>query len=155
MTKNDLCPCGSGESYAQCCQPYHQHEQIAQTPEQLMRSRYSAYVKRETDYILETWHEDTRPKTMELEADVQWLGVKVGDASEDGDEGFVEYIARFKHGGKGQRLHERSRFVRETGQWLYVDGQYYDVPSEKKVGRNETCPCGSGKKYKRCCGSAA
>ena len=120
-----------------------------------MRSRYSAYVKRLPEYILETWHESTRPKTMELEADVQWLGVKVGERRQDGDEGYVEYIARFKHGGRGQRLHELSRFVREADRWFYIDGQYYDVPSEKKIGRNEPCSCGSGKKYKRCCGSAA
>ncbi len=118
-----------------------------------MRSRYSAYVKRETDYILETWHESTRPPKMELDQDVQWLGVEVKDAGHEGDEGFVEYVARFKHGGRGQRLHERSRFVREGGCWFYIDGQYYDVPRDKKVGRNEPCPCGSGKKYKRCCGS--
>ena len=152
MRKSDLCPCGVEKNYRECCAPFHQREVVAQTPEQLMRSRYSAYVKREAGYILDTWHESTRPKSMVLEADVQWLGVKVSDASEDGDEGFVEYIARFKHGGRGQRLHERSRFVREAGEWVYIDGQYYDVPADKKVGRNDPCSCGSGKKHKRCCG---
>ncbi len=155
MSLTDQCPCGSGELYEKCCGVFHSGQAVPETPEQLMRSRYSAYVKRETDYILNTWHESARPASMELDEDVQWLGVTINDASQDGDEGFVEYIARFKHRGKGQRLHERSRFVREDGCWFYIDGQYYDVPKEKKTGRNEPCPCGSGKKYKRCCGSAA
>ncbi len=152
MNKQDLCPCGSEKRYAECCAPFHTGECAAQAPEQLMRARYSAYVKCEVDYILRTWHESTRPKTMVLEADVQWLGVTVNDASESGDEGFVEYIARFKHNGRGQRLHERSRFVRENGEWFYIDGQYYAVPTDKKIGRSEPCSCGSGKKRKRCCG---
>ena len=89
-----------------------------------MRSRYSAYVLRLTDYLLATWHASTRP--VALEADpvaVKWLGLTVKrHAVQDDDHATVEFVARSKVGGRANRLHEVSRFVRESGHWLYVDG---------------------------------
>ena len=138
-----LAPAGKGktgkpQAYAVCCQPWHlgQH---APTPEALMRSRYSAFVLGLADYLLATWHPSTRPPSLDLEADTHWLGLEVrasrllydhcANAGREGAHeahnlanGEVEFVARSRVAGKGQRLHERSRFVREDGRWWYVDG---------------------------------
>jgi SEC-C motif-containing protein len=124
----DACPCGSARPYAQCCGVLHQGG-IAATAEALMRSRYSAYVRRLTPYLLATWHPSTRPAALDLAADqTTWLGLKVkrhdiGDA----DHATVEFIARYRiGGGSAVRLHETSRFVREDGRWFYLDGDFPD-----------------------------
>lgn len=118
------CPCGRALPYADCCGRCHGGEP-ATTPEALMRSRYSAFVLDRIDYLLLTWHPDTRPP--ELEANppgLKWLGLEVkATALQDADHGTVEFVARSKLGGRAQRLHEVSRFVREGGRWLYVDGK--------------------------------
>lgn len=87
-----------------------------------MRSRYSAYVLGLIDYLMATWHPSTAPGDLELGV-TKWLGLEVLDAQEQGDAGVVEFIATFKVSGRLQRLHEISRFVREDGRWLYIDGQ--------------------------------
>lgn len=90
-----------------------------------MRSRYSAFVKGDIDYLLATWHPSTRPARESLlpDAGTRWLGLEVKHAKEDGETATVEFVARFKVGGApAVRLHELSRFVREGGRWLYVDG---------------------------------
>jgi SEC-C motif-containing protein len=113
---------GKPLAYAACCQPWHQG-QPAPTPEALMRSRYSAFVLGLPDYLRATWHPSTRPSTLVLEAGTHWLGLAVRAHSQtDEAHGEVEFVARSRVAGKGQRLHERSRFVREDGRWLYVDG---------------------------------
>lgn len=92
-----------------------------------MRSRYTAYVLGDTAYLLATWHQSTRPAQLELaDQPANWIGLKViathaGQAADDA--GTVEFIARYKLNGKAQRLHERSRFVRDSGRWYYLDGQ--------------------------------
>ncbi len=113
-----------------------------------MRSRYTAYVERNSSYLLSTWHPTTRPKVLELPTaeSLNWLGLTVLRA--DGKR--VEYIARYKEGGETRELHEDSRFVYEQGRWFYIDGR--KPRSTLKTGRNQPCPCGSGKKFKRCCG---
>ena len=122
-----ICPCGSGHEYRQCCAPYLTWQVPAATAEQLMRSRYTAYVMRDKDYLLATWHASTRPAQLQLETDVptSWLGLKIvatiAGKAQDSD-GMVEFIARYKLNGKAHRLHEESRFVREQGRWLYVSG---------------------------------
>lgn len=96
-----------------------------------MRSRYCAYVYRLADYLLCTWHADTRPATLPFEPASQaprWLGLKIiGAQTLDDNHALVEFVARFRHGGGGaaQRLHERSRFVREHGRWFYIDGDIF------------------------------
>jgi SEC-C motif domain protein len=123
------CPCsGSGASYAQCCGRFHEGA-LPATAEQLMRSRYSAYALGLMDYVHRTWHADTRPAREELAGDAatKWLGLEVKKHVPDGDAATVEFVARYKIGGRAHRLHEVSRFVREDGQWYYVDGSFPDL----------------------------
>jgi SEC-C motif domain protein len=119
------CWCDSGRTVGRCCGPVLCRAATAVTAEALMRSRYSAYVIGDADYLLATWHPDTRPGTLDLEDQRRWLGLTV-KAVERGSEadvdGLVEFVARFKVDGRGHRLHERSRFVREQGLWFYRDG---------------------------------
>ena len=93
--------------------------------EALMRSRYAAYESGDAEWILDTWHPSTRPRgDLELEPGTKWLGLEVKEHRRiDDDHAEVEFVARFRTGGgRAQRLHERSRFVREDGRWYYVDG---------------------------------
>lgn len=118
------CPCGSGKPYAACCGRWHVGE-AAPTAEALMRSRYSAYVLELEPYLLETWHASTRPTEPVLSTPrPKWLGLQVKRHTMDGDSATVEFVARMRFGGKGERLHEVSRFVREGGRWYYVDGEF-------------------------------
>lgn len=122
-----------------------------------MRSRYSAYVLGKTDFLLSTWHKATRPEHLDLDdaAAVVWLGLEILGTQRGGigdDAGMVEFIARYRTPSGVQQLHERSRFVKQGGQWYYLDGEF-PANHAGKPGRNNPCPCGSGKKYKRCCGS--
>lgn len=118
------CPCGRGEAYARCCAPLHAGE-AAPTAERLMRSRYSAFALGLTGYLLESWHPSTRPRTLELDPETRWLRLLVepGDGGPFDEEGFVTFtaIARTPEGRFEQR--ERSRFLREGGRWLYLDGE--------------------------------
>ena len=119
------CVCGSQRDEAQCCGRFHAGEP-APDAEALMRSRYSAYVKNDIDYLLATWHTSTRPQRESLapEPGTRWLGLDVKHAQEVSDTATVEFVARFKVGGApAVRLHELSRFVREEGRWFYVDGE--------------------------------
>lgn len=126
------CPCGNAAGYARCCGPLHEGG-IASTAEQLMRSRYSAYVLKREDYLLATWHHSTRPATLKLSAQQpapSWLGLSVKHHGSEGDHATVEFVARLRYGGgKAQRMHEVSRFVREEGRWFYVDGEFPDARS--------------------------
>ena len=90
-----------------------------------MRSRYSAFVLKLEPYLLATWHPDTRPASLDLVDDAtKWLGLEVERHELDGDRATVEFIARYKVGGKASRLHETSRFIRENGRWFYIDGTF-------------------------------
>lgn len=127
MNADNACPCGSGKAYAACCGPYLDGGQRPATAEALMRSRYSGYVLARKDYLLRTWHESTRPETLDLNdaGTVRWLGLKIVRTEAGGPDdarGMVEFVARYKVGGKAHRLHEISRFVREGGEWFYLDG---------------------------------
>lgn len=118
------CPCGSGKTAAKCCAVFHGGVP-APTAEALMRSRYSAYVLGLEDYLLATWHPSTRPAALDLAADAatRWLGLEVKRrAAQGADHAVVEFVARYRIAGRGHRLHESSRFVREDGRWYYVDG---------------------------------
>ena len=122
------CPCGRTNAKGQslkldaCCGPYHTH-QNAPDAESLMRSRYSAFVRADVPYLLATWHSSQRPVTLELEAGAKWLGLDIKNHRMTGaDTAEVEFVARFRVGGKAIRQHERSRFVREEGRWFYGDG---------------------------------
>lgn len=118
-----VCPCGSGERYLSCCGRFLDGGEFPQTAEQLMRSRYCAYVLARADYLLATWHTSTRPQSLHLDiAGLKWLELKIIRAHNDTQTGVVEFVARLKVNGKAQRLHEVSQFVNENGCWLYVDG---------------------------------
>ena len=121
-----LCPCESGEIYDKCCGPYLAGMAPAPTAEALMRSRYTAYVEGNVEYLKSTWHSHYRPSSVEAVAGQKWLGLKIRrteNGGPDDTEGVVEFVARFKIGGKGHRLHEISRFVRVEGCWNYTTGE--------------------------------
>ncbi|AMK12648.1 MAG: YchJ family protein [Pseudodesulfovibrio sp.] len=161
MTKE--CPCGSGLEHTQCCTPYISGQAKAPTAEALMRSRYSAYVFKELDYLKATLSEEALKdhddeSVRQWAESAEWLGLTIHDtwAGQEGDEaGIVEFSAKYAIDGEEQEHRERSEFRNDNGQWLYVDGHMVSGPpirKERKVGRNEPCPCGSGKKFKKCCG---
>ncbi|NDY89925.1 YchJ family protein [Ideonella livida] len=126
------CPCGRPDgrgrplAYAACCGRWHAGPLHLQAPdaEALMRSRYSAFVLGLADYLLATWHPRTRPAHLDLhEPGLRWLGLEVRQhRPTDAQRAEVEFVARSKQGGRAHRLHERSRFERLDGRWLYVDG---------------------------------
>lgn len=122
---NQPCPCGSGRDFDQCCGPYLDGQASPSTAEALMRSRYTAYVQCQEDYLLQTWHSSTRPDSLGLsqQPPVKWLGLKVicSEAGREADDnGMVEFVARYKVTGKAERLHETSLFVKEHGSWVYL-----------------------------------
>ncbi|TXK60726.1 YchJ family protein [Alkalisalibacterium limincola] len=130
MVATDPCPCGSSRVLAECCGPLHAGT-AAPDAEALMRSRYSAYVLKDRDYLLMTWHPDTRPESLELEDPpgqrTRWLGLSIRHHRHTGaDLAEVEFIARFRVGGApAARIHERSRFQRLGGRWYYLDGEHH------------------------------
>ena len=126
---SELCPCGRLDSrgrtlaFEACCGRYLGTGVPAPDAESLMRSRYSAFVRGDVVHLQATWHASTRPATLELEPGQHWLGLEVRrHVAQDEAHAEVEFVARSRVGGRGVRLHERSRFVREGGQWFYVDG---------------------------------
>jgi len=138
MNPDTLCPCGSSVPYKTCCGLFLDHAQSPKTAEALMRSRYSAYVQARADYLLRTWHESTRPDHLDFSdaKKMTWLGLKIVRTEAGGSsdlQGMVEFIARYKVGGKAHRMAETSRFIRENGHWLYLDGA--PPPAAKPVRR--------------------
>ncbi|MCR6688376.1 YchJ family protein [Cellulomonas sp.] len=119
------CPCSSGLTYAECCEPLHHGVARAATAEQLMRSRFSAFAVGDAAYLVRTWHPTTRPAHLELDDDVTWYRLDVRTTSGGGPfdtRGTVEFEAfHLGPGGRGS-LHEVSRFVRDADGWQYVDG---------------------------------
>jgi SEC-C motif-containing protein len=121
------CPCGSGAAYADCCGPWHEGPMRLAAPDalRLMRSRYAAWTMGLEAYLLDSWHPDTRPAALGIDpSTTRWLGLEVrAHRRVDDTHAVVEFVARSRVGGRGQRLHEVSRFVREAGRWWYVDGE--------------------------------
>lgn len=118
------CPCG-GENYASCCGRFIDGGELPRTAAELMRSRYSAYVLKNDVYLKATWHPSTRPaEPLAQDDDVKWLGLEVRRHVPAGEAAIVEFVARYKIGGRAHRLHEISNFVREEGRWYYVDGSF-------------------------------
>ena len=129
------CPCGRTSAnstkpatiqplpFSACCDPYLNESIPAPDAESLMRSRYSAFVLERADYLLATWHASTRPVALDFAPGAKWLGLEVRSHKLlDADHAEVEFVARCREAGRATRLHERSRFVRESGRWFYVDG---------------------------------
>ena len=156
------CPCDSGSAFADCCEPYLKGLLNAPTAEALMRSRYSAYVEHTIDYIIDTCTHDDKEtidvkQTKDWSEKSTWLGLKIYSTEKGGvddTEGMVEFEASYEMGGLKDSHHEKANFVKRDGRWLYDQGSVEAktiVRTAPKVGRNEPCPCGSGKKYKHCC----
>lgn len=161
MTKP--CPCGSGLAYGKCCEPYISGSKNAPTAEALMRSRYTAYVEHAIDYIVETCSQDEKDRidvkqTKDWSEQSRWLGLKIISTEKGGaqdTEGTVEFEALYEMDNLKEVHHEKAKFKKTGGRWLYTEGVVKPdtvVRTSPKVGRNEPCPCGSGKKYKHCCG---
>jgi SEC-C motif-containing protein len=122
---NTACPCGTAGTYADCCGRFHAGAQhlLAPTAEALMRSRYSAFVLEQADYLRDTWHPSTRPADIGFEPGLRWLGLQIRQHRViDEDQATVEFVARSKLGGRAQRLHEISQFLREDRHWFYLSG---------------------------------
>ncbi len=150
---SSLCPCGSGSELTTCCEPLLQNRDQADSPEMLMRSRYTAYVLQQEQYLLETWHKRTRPRSLNFdEHPVTWLGMEIlRTATEKTSDstGSVEFTTKYLENGQLCVLQENSKFLKEEGKWYYING---DCSLKKqKIPRNQPCPCGSNMKFKRCC----
>ena len=163
MNENSECHCGSGRSLSDCCGPILAGGPAA-TAEALMRARYSAYVSHQIDFLLESLHPDYRTDfdqdaTRRWADSAQWLGLEIlatdAGGTED-DVGTVEFIASFQEKGATRQHRELAHFRRCESRWYYVEGSLPKpvqvVRDAPKVGRNDPCPCGSGKKFKKCCG---
>ncbi len=158
------CPCGSSQSFDQCCEPYIIGQSLAPTAESLMRSRYTAHVIGNYDYLHKTVHPDMQDDSdyeemRQWSESVEWLGLDVLNLSEGGatdTKGTVSFIARYAVQGVPRQIHEDAFFTKEGDTWFYVDGNVHrPEPTRRaipKVGRNDPCSCGSGKKFKKCCG---
>lgn len=117
------CPCGRPARFDLCCGRLIGGDAVADTPETLMRSRYSAFATGATAYLVDSWHPSTRPAALSLDDNPRWVGLQIVRCETTSpDSGIVEFIARYRAGGRAQTLHEISRFVREQGRWYYVDG---------------------------------
>lgn len=125
--EREACPCG-GLAFADCCGRYLENGDIPPTAEALMRSRYTAFVRRDAPYLLDTWAARTRPSTLDFADAPQWLGLLVkAHVQHDDTHAEVEFVARYKVGGRAHRLHERSRFERsDDGRWRYIDGDLFE-----------------------------
>ncbi len=158
------CPCGSTRAYEQCCGPIIAGDSPASTAEALMRARYSAYATESVDFILDTVHpekraEDDRRQIQNWAKKSDWLRLEVihVDAGQAADEqGQVEFVAIYRENNRRVRHHEIAVFKKDEDIWYFYDAQAPKTDPLKrvspKVGRNSPCPCGSGKKYKKCCG---
>jgi SEC-C motif-containing protein len=175
------CPCGSEKSFASCCQPIIQGKAKAETAEQLMRARYTAFTTQDIDFILETHHPKTRNEVPREDVEKwskgsEWLGLRIlqTEAGQKGDEqGVVYFQAQYRAAPENEKdakkaegaekilydHQEKSLFMKEKGEWKFLDGQALNPGpirrTEPKIGRNDPCHCGSGKKFKKCHGDAA
>ena len=157
-----MCYCGSSHSYEDCCQVFHNGNSKATSALALMRSRYSAYVVKNIDYLVSTTHPDLDPVYEDLEAWANfttWKKLEIVSSSfgrKSDHNGEVEFKATYIDGnGKTHVHHERSKFQKENNEWLYSAGTINPkaLKDTGKTGRNDPCPCGSGKKFKKCCAS--
>lgn len=159
------CHCGSGKSFDECCKLVIKGKKIPETAEMLMRARYSAFVEKEIDFIMETVSPG-HPDNMSREAVKKWADkndwkkieiIKVEKGESEDSEGYVEFKAYSTVENVLQAHHEKAKFVKIKGKWYFEDGEQV-LPEQikreaPKTGRNDPCPCGSGKKFKKCCGT--
>lgn len=174
------CPCGSNKTFEECCGPYISGEAFPPTAEALMRSRYTAYTRADINYIRKTTllksNEDFDfAGTEKWARESTWNGLKILNVEQGGEtdkEGVVEFVATYTRDGESIDHHETSQFKKnDKGRWIFKEGDSHTHPGgtghhhhpkietvrreTPKVGRNDPCPCGSGKKFKKCCGKSA
>ncbi len=164
MKNDELCPCASGKTFGECCGPVLGGERKAETAVELMRARYTAYAVGDVKFLYASSGPEVRAEfdektTRDWSSSAQWQGLTVVETEKGGkkdEEGFVSFVAHYSANGQQCEHRERSYFKKIDGEWRFIDGTIEtDEPyrrEEPKVGRNDPCPCGSGKKYKKCCG---
>ena len=165
MKNEEDCPCKSGKQFGECCGPILAGTAKAETAEQLMRARYSSYVTGKVEFL-----KTSATKAVQAEFDekssrawsaaAKWHGLEIirtEKGQRDDTTGVVEFRALYTANGEFCNHHEVSTFVKEEDGWKFEDGGLVGetpiVREEPKIGRNDPCPCGSGKKYKKCCGA--
>ena len=164
MKNDELCPCASGKTYGECCGPILGGVRKADTAVELMRARYSAYAVGNVEFLYASSGPEARSEfdektTRDWSSSAQWHGLEVlatVRGEKDDEDGEVTFVARYSANGQQCEHREHSYFKRIDGEWRFIDGTIEKNPTyrreEPKIGRNDPCPCGSGKKYKKCCG---
>lgn len=152
LQPEDPCACCSQKSFQDCCAPFITGERLPVTPEELMRSRYTAYTQALIDYIEATLCGPAaqgfdKEEVAHWAHHLNWQGLEVVNSSQEDKEGTVEFVAHYEQNGEAYHIPGHSLFRRIRGKWFYV-GEV----KRQKIGRNDPCSCGSGKKYKKCCG---
>jgi SEC-C motif domain protein len=156
------CPCGSNTDYTQCCGVFINEGKTPASAEQLMRSRYTAYTQANINYIERTMrapaNADFDPDATKTWAQqVEWIKLEIANIKEGKQKSFIEFFVIYSHNQKRYVMHELSEFHFEDGSWYYVNGIAPEIKKKPivsdKFSRNEPCPCGSQKKYKKCCGA--
>jgi len=154
-----LCLCGSNLQYQLCCQPLHDLQQKPDTAESLMRSRFTAYARQDSSYLLQTWDPAKRPESINFSnEEAVWTRLEIINTKkgkEKDNKGIVEFKAFYRQESVEYVMNEVSRFKKKDGKWFYLDGvvkSVVKVDQQTNQGKNAPCSCGSGKKYKRCCG---
>ena len=164
MKNEEKCPCSSGKSFGECCAPVLNGTRRAATAVELMRARYSAYAVCNIDFLYkssgpEVQAEFDKKTSLEWANSATWEGLEIRETENGGEndiDGFVTFTAHYSTEQQTCEHKERSYFKRIDGEWRFIDGEIEQAPSstfqreEPKVGRNDPCPCGSGKKFKKC-----
>jgi len=164
MKTDELCPCASGKTFGACCEPILSGKVRAETAADLMRARYAAYATGDVEFLYKSSGPEVRKDfdeetTREWSKNATWEGMEILSVEKGGagdDEGHVYFVARYTANGQACEHRENSYFRKIDGEWTFIDGEIETGEpwrrEEPKVGRNDPCPCGSGKKYKKCCG---
>ncbi|MBR1871095.1 MAG: YchJ family protein [Kiritimatiellae bacterium] len=170
MKNEEFCPCKSGSTFAECCRDVISGERSAKTAEELMRARYAAYATGNVEFLYRSSGPEVRAEfneqeTREWSRTTEWQGLEIlatEGGGENDEEGTVEFVAHYVAQGRSCAHREISTFRKIDGEWRFIDGILANEQpveqvrrAEPKVGRNDPCPCGSGKKYKKCCGKGA
>ena len=167
MENSEKCPCASGKAFGECCGPVISGERKAATASELMRARYSAYAVGDVDFLFKSSGPDVRAEfdekaTKEWSRSASWQGLDILETEKGGeedDEGWVSFIARYSTEQQRCEHREKSYFKKIDGEWRFIDGKIFTGEPWRretpKTGRNDPCPCGSGKKFKKCCGKGA
>lgn len=154
------CPCESSQTYEKCCGPLIDDGKPAPSAEALMRSRYSAFALQKIDYLRKSFAPECRDSFNEKAVtswskNAEWQGLEIVNTEggqEEDTHGIVEFVAHYTMNGEEEAHAERAEFRKEDGHWYFVDRGEPVRRSEPKLGRNDPCHCGSGKKFKKCHG---